>query len=235
MMIQMEYCSGQTLECVLDLRNLKEGFGFSPAGPIDRNSNFQIFSQIVNGIVEIHHNNVIHRDLKPENIFIDLVKGKHTAKIGDFGLARMLNSRGENSTEESEELSSPEVKRVSSSTVISRFSSVAGTEAYMAPEIKTHFHSGTRPQKFQDLEINKKQDIYSLGLILYELCHKMKTNMQKSHMFRDLQMKRVLNANCPLTKEHVELDLILLMTEKDPKLRPSSLELKQVWLPRWQN
>jgi hypothetical protein len=41
----------------------------------------------------------------------------------------------------------------------------------MAPEIKKHFHAGTFPFKNNDIEINKKQDIYQLGLILYELCH----------------------------------------------------------------
>ena len=100
-------------------------------------------------------------------------------------------TRGEQSTEESDEWSSPESK--GSMTVISKFSSVAGTEAYMAPEIKTHFHSGTRPQNFKDLEMNKKQDIYSLGLILYEMCHKMKTYMQTCQSFRELQTKRILN------------------------------------------
>lgn len=40
---------------------------------------------------EMHKGNVIHRDLKPENIFIDFSRqGKVSAKIGDFGLARML-------------------------------------------------------------------------------------------------------------------------------------------------
>lgn len=43
-------------------------------------------------MAEIHKNDVLHRDLKPENIFIDKREGKQaTAKIGDFGLARMLN------------------------------------------------------------------------------------------------------------------------------------------------
>lgn len=70
-------------------------------GLIDRQYNFQIFSQMINGMVEIHCNNVLHSDLKPENIFINenSVTGT-TAKIGDFGLARMLNREGsEESTE----------------------------------------------------------------------------------------------------------------------------------------
>ena len=49
---------------------------------------------MVKGLVEIHKNDMIHRDLKPENIFIDDSKADWlpTAKIGDFGLARLLKN-----------------------------------------------------------------------------------------------------------------------------------------------
>lgn len=49
---------------------------------------------MVNGLVEIHKSDIVHRDLKPENIFINEGKKDQlpTAKIGDFGLARMLTS-----------------------------------------------------------------------------------------------------------------------------------------------
>jgi len=74
-------------------------------GTIDRGENLELFSQIVNGLVEIHKNNVIHRDLKPENIFIDNKdRTRATAKIGDFGLARMLVSVDEKSNEFSTEV-----------------------------------------------------------------------------------------------------------------------------------
>jgi len=60
--------------------NENEGYGFvngcgGSSGVIDREYNFQIFSQMINGMVEIHKNNVLHRDLKPENIFINQEKG----------------------------------------------------------------------------------------------------------------------------------------------------------------
>jgi serine/threonine protein kinase len=48
---------------------------------------------MINGMVEVHKNNVLHRDLKPENIFINKNGNTTTAKIGDFGLARQLNSQ----------------------------------------------------------------------------------------------------------------------------------------------
>lgn len=86
-MIQMEFCSGHTLQDYLDSRNTSKS-------TIDRNYNYKVFSQILSGLSEIHKKNVIHRDLKPENIFLDSENG--TAKIGDFGLARMLEARNNN-------------------------------------------------------------------------------------------------------------------------------------------
>jgi serine/threonine protein kinase len=81
----MEYCTGQTLQDYLDIRN--KGQGHSVIDPV---FNLNMFSMMVNGLVEIHKNDVIHRDLKPENIFIE----NGIAKIGDFGLARILDEKG---------------------------------------------------------------------------------------------------------------------------------------------
>lgn len=93
-MIQMEYCSGQSLEKFLHARNTKEGCDFvSPErdhGVIDRRQNLLIFTQVIKGMEEIHKHDILHRDLKPENIFIDGTGDSVSAKIGDFGLARLL-------------------------------------------------------------------------------------------------------------------------------------------------
>ena len=108
---------------------------------------------------------MLHRDLKPENIFIDVVQNdKVIAKIGDFGLARMLTS-GRMDSSDIQSMStadppssgdkSPDAKN-KLHTGRSKFSSVAGTEVYMAPEIKHHFRQGTRPMKYKDVEINKR-------------------------------------------------------------------------------
>jgi len=103
-------------------------------------------------MAEIHNNQVIHRDLKPENIFIDKNQDqKPIAKIGDFGLARMLSTSnfGQESAEPipmNTECFSPSMIRHTTnqsteslnfkSSNLSFDSSVAGTEAYMAPEVK---------------------------------------------------------------------------------------------------
>lgn len=192
-MIQMEYCSGQSLEKFLQARNTKEGHGFVSAGRdrgvINRRQNLLIFTQVIKGMEEIHKHEILHRDLKPENIFIDGTGDSVSAKIGDFGLARLLKPQANNTGDAfNEKLSTPDrrientnsptmkkLRHLGFSRINSFFSSTAGTEVYMAPEIKQHYHAGTLPQKFQDVEINKAQDIYQLGLILYELCHKMPT------------------------------------------------------------
>lgn len=96
MMIQIEYCSGSTLKDFLAKRNEKPGFGFlSQDGVIDRSENLAIFTDVINGMAEIHKNFILHRDLKPENIFIGEKEGNLVGKIGDFGLAWMLNGNHE--------------------------------------------------------------------------------------------------------------------------------------------
>jgi len=63
----------------------------------------------------------------------------------------------------------------------------------------------------------------------------MKTSMEKNRLFRDLQIKRKLTKNCPVKERDVEHELIMKMTEQDPQDRPSSSEIKEKWLKRWEN
>jgi serine/threonine protein kinase len=82
----------------------------------------------------------------------------------------------------------------------------------MAPEIRSHYREGTQPPKHKDLEVNMKQDIYSLGLILYEICHKMRTGMMRSQLFRQLDKNREIPEQAPIKTEHIEHKMILAMT-----------------------
>jgi serine/threonine protein kinase len=108
----------------------------------------------MNGIAEIHKNCILHRDLKPENIFIGEKEGKLVAKIGDFGLAWMLRDNCQKTHCVSDLRRSH--TSGSSTNRNSLFSSVAGTEVYMAPEIRSHYRDGTQPPKHADLEVNMK-------------------------------------------------------------------------------
>jgi len=212
------------------------------------------------GMEEIHKHDVLHRDLKPENIFIDGKGDKVSAKIGDFGLARLLKPQNQSSDSFIESSPGSQSKLISTpgrrmehpdspSTSMQKklrmsfnrprtnsyFSTTAGTEVYMAPEIKQHYRAGTLPQKFVDVEINKKQDIYQLGLILYELCHKMPTMHQRNRLFRKLLKERELSSDCPLEADkHIEYKMIQAMTEENAQSRPSVPFAVKNWLSEWE-
>ena len=75
-MIQMEFCLGDTLRAHLD----------EPSYTANRKMIFHWFRQLICGLKHIHEEGLIHRDIKPANIFID--KQRMQLKIGDFGLAK---------------------------------------------------------------------------------------------------------------------------------------------------
>ncbi len=119
LVLVMEYIEGKTLRDIITERG------------IDINDAIDITSQILDGLIYAHKNNVLHRDLKPENILTMEDSEKQVVKVTDFGLARFIKSGS-----------------ISAST--------AGTPIYMAPEV----WSGN---------FNEKSDIWSIGVILYEL------------------------------------------------------------------
>lgn len=88
-----------------------------------------------------HQKGIIHRDLKPSNVMVTLHDGKPVAKVIDFGLAKAL---GEQLTDK---------------TVYTCFFSMIGTPLYMSPE----------QAEMSGLDIDTRSDIFSLGVIMYEL------------------------------------------------------------------
>lgn len=125
---------------------------------------FKIFEQILNAISYIHSMDLIHRDLKPSNIFLTL---NDQIKIGDFGLVVEMKQNED------------ELMKEKSSKNGSKFKDNDGTFLYMSPEQLT------------GNEYNHKIDIYSLGIILFELIYSFNTQMErietlkklKNHMF----------------------------------------------------
>ena len=117
--IQMEYCSGLTLQNYIE--NRKE---------VDRKKNFEIFSQLLEGVVSIHKKNIVHRDLKPQNIFLT---EDSQLKIGDFGLAK--SSLIDQETSPIDLALKQQLSGLSSiSMQVKKESGAAGTRRYMAPE-----------------------------------------------------------------------------------------------------
>jgi serine/threonine protein kinase len=125
----MEYISGPSLEQLL-LR-------YRPThAEID-----SLARQILEGMRAAHEQGLIHRDLKPANILLEVGKDRVTAKISDFGLARVIEPDGQ-----------PTRKRSTRSGVL------MGTPAFMAPE-----------QLREARDADHRADIFALGAIFYEL------------------------------------------------------------------
>ncbi|MBV8865004.1 MAG: protein kinase [Acidobacteriaceae bacterium] len=114
------------------------------SGPLPEERIFELGCEICEGLEAAHEQGITHRDLKPSNIL--LTSGGH-ACIADFGLAHSLDSAA---------LSAVKVPEPSSSG--SQSGSVSGTPRYMSPE-----------QVEGAPTIDHRTDIYSLGLILYEM------------------------------------------------------------------
>jgi eukaryotic-like serine/threonine-protein kinase len=101
----------------------------------------QLFIPVCAAVQHAHQKGIIHRDLKPSNILIALYDGRPIPKVIDFGVAKAIGSR------------------LSDTTIYTEVGSVVGTLEYMAPE----------QAELNNLDIDTRADIYSLGVVLYEL------------------------------------------------------------------
>ncbi|HMP03089.1 MAG TPA: serine/threonine-protein kinase [Gemmatales bacterium] len=101
-----------------------------------------LFTQICSAVQHAHQKGIIHRDLKPSNILVESHDGKPVPKVIDFGLAKATTGL-----------------QISEQSMHTAFGSVMGTPTYMAPE----------QASFNAIDIDTRADIYSLGVILYEL------------------------------------------------------------------
>ena len=102
-----------------------------------------LFTPVCQAIQHAHQKGIVHRDLKPTNILVGVYDGRPVAKVIDFGLAKALEQ---------------EIK-LTDKTMFTEFGQVMGTMQYMSPE-----QAGLDGQ-----DIDTRTDIYSLGIILYEL------------------------------------------------------------------
>jgi WD40 repeat protein len=100
----------------------------------------ELFTQVCQAIQHAHHKGIIHRDIKPSNILVSTQDGKAFAKVIDFGIAKATN------------------QRLTDRTLFTEHVNMIGTPAYMSPE-----------QADGNIDIDTRTDVYSLGVVLYEL------------------------------------------------------------------
>eukprot|EP00842_Homolaphlyctis_polyrhiza_P005296 jgi/Hompol1/5768/HPOL_004721-RA len=170
---------------------------------VDTEEAWRLFRQILEGLAHIHSQNIIHRDLKPSNaVFLDANKN---VKIGDFGLA---TARRDAQIPAAEFFNSLDDTSLTSE---------IGTPVYIAPEI---LNKAGR--------YNSKVDMYSLGIIFFEMVYPLSTGMQRAVVLRDLRSRSII---FPKDFDHQRLEsqgqIITQLLSHIPKERPSCMQLLQ--------
>jgi WD40 repeat protein/serine/threonine protein kinase len=101
----------------------------------------ELFLSVCQAVQHAHLKGIIHRDLKPTNVLVTLHDGRSLAKVIDFGVAKALG------------------QQLTDKTLFTNFAQMIGTPLYMSPE----------QAAFSNVDVDTRCDIYSLGVLLYEL------------------------------------------------------------------
>ena len=101
----------------------------------------RLFVDVCAAVQHAHHKGVIHRDIKPSNILVGVVGDRPQVKVIDFGIAKAVGAN------------------LTNKTLVTRIGQFVGTPQYMSPE----------QAQVTGLDVDSRTDIYSLGVVLYEL------------------------------------------------------------------
>ncbi|CRK86209.1 CLUMA_CG000064, isoform A [Clunio marinus] len=202
--IQMEFCEKSTLRTAID-GNLY----------LEKERLWKLFREIVEGLAHIHQQGMIHRDLKPVNIFLD---SKDHVKIGDFGLATtsVLALQHQLQADESQIANNQHQLMLGDSQT-----GQVGTALYVAPELAGNASKST---------YNQKVDLYSLGIIFFEMCTPpLTTGMERIKVIASLRQSDVCLPQKILSDESHknEVQLLKWLLDHNPNKRPTSEELLQ--------
>ncbi|CCE62816.1 hypothetical protein TPHA_0D01770 [Tetrapisispora phaffii CBS 4417] len=174
-----------------------------------RDEYWRLFRQILEALSYIHSQGIIHRDLKPMNIFIDQSRN---IKIGDFGLAKNVHK--------SLDISRLDTQSLAGST--DNLTSAIGTALYVAIEVLVGKGS-----------YNQKIDMYSLGIIFFEMVYPFSTGMERVLILKDLRKSSItFPKSFDGSKMGTEKKIIRLLLDHDPTKRPDAEKLlNSGWLP----
>lgn len=164
----------------------------------EHNQCLDIFVQIAEAVDFLHSKGLMHRDLKPSNIFFTM---DDVVKVGDFGLVTAMDQ------EEDED----EPSALTPAPLLTRHTGQVGTKLYMSPE------------QLSGNSYSHKVDIYSLGLILFELLYPFRTQMER---VRTLTEVRALCFPEVFSKNNMqELSMVRSMLSLSPGERPEAADI----------
>jgi serine/threonine protein kinase/tetratricopeptide (TPR) repeat protein len=114
---------------------------YCDARRLNTRQRLELFLKVCGAVQHAHQKGIIHRDLKPSNVLVPEIDGAAAPKVIDFGVAKAVN------------------QKLTKETVYTHFSQMVGTPLYMSPE-----QAGLGV-----VDIDTRSDVYSLGVLLYEL------------------------------------------------------------------
>ncbi len=113
---------------------------FCDQGKLSIQERLELFAQVCTAVQHAHTKGIIHRDIKPSNVLVNVQDGRPFSKVIDFGIAKATASK------------------LTEKTLFTEHQQLIGTPEYMSPE-----------QAAGSLDIDTRTDVYSLGVLLYEL------------------------------------------------------------------
>ncbi len=136
----------------------------------------ELFIPVCQAVQHAHQKGIIHRDIKPSNVLVALYDGRPVPKVIDFGVAKAAG------------------QPLTDKTLVTGFGAVVGTLEYMSPE----------QAEINQLDIDTRSDIYSLGVLLYELLAGSppftKKDLERAGMLEMLRVIREREPSKPSTK-----------------------------------
>lgn len=114
---------------------------FCDEARLSTEARLRLFVQVCQAVQHAHQKGIIHRDLKPSNILVTVNDGAPVPKVIDFGIAKATG------------------QRLTDKTLFTQFHAFIGTPAYTSPE----------QAEMSSMDIDTRSDLYSLGVLLYEL------------------------------------------------------------------
>jgi serine/threonine protein kinase/tetratricopeptide (TPR) repeat protein len=114
---------------------------FCDRNRLNTEARLRLFTEVCQAVQSAHQKGIIHRDLKPSNVLVTLHNSEPMPKVIDFGIAKATN------------------QKLTEKTLFTQHAAMIGTPAYMSPE----------QAEMSSLDVDTRSDIYSLGVLLYEL------------------------------------------------------------------
>jgi serine/threonine protein kinase len=143
----------------------------------------ELFVPVCQAVQHAHQKGIIHRDLKPSNVLVALYDGQPVPKIIDFGVVKATGPK------------------LTERTLFTEFGAIIGTLEYMSPE----------QAELNQLDIDTRSDVYSLGVLLYELLTGTtpleRRKLKQSSLLEALRQIREVEPPRPSTRLDTTLDL----------------------------